>query len=45
MPTGATQPLWIYFPAPPASVTSLNIVLPAGPTISGMPVSATPPGG
>jgi hypothetical protein len=45
MSPGTTQPLWIYFPAPPASVTSLSIVLAAGPTISGMPVSARPPSG
>ncbi len=45
MSPGTKQPLWIYFPAPPASVTSLRIVLPDGPTISGMPLSATPLGG
>ncbi len=45
MPVGTTQPLWVYFPAPPPSVSSLNVVLPAGPTIAGMPVSATPSGG
>jgi outer membrane protein OmpA-like peptidoglycan-associated protein len=43
MPTGTTQPLWVYFPAPPQSVTSLTIVLPTGPTIAGMSISPTPP--
>ncbi len=45
MPIGTKQPLWLYIPAPPASVTSLNIVLPTGPTISGMPLSAAPSSG
>lgn len=45
IPIGTTLPLWVYFPAPPASATSLNVVIPAGPTIPGMPLSATPSGG
>lgn len=37
-------PMWGYFPAPPATVSSLNVVMPGGAaTIKGMPISSAPP--
>lgn len=38
------DPLWAYFPAPPASVTSLSVVMPGGSAkIADVPISSTPP--
>ena len=45
IPIGTTQLLWIYLPAPAASVSSLKIVLPAGASISGIPLVPTPASG
>ncbi len=38
------EPLWAYFPAPPANVTTISFVLPGGKVrIGGVPVEATAP--
>lgn len=37
--SGVAVPVWEYFAAPPANVTSMNVVLPGGsPTIRNVPV-------
>jgi outer membrane protein OmpA-like peptidoglycan-associated protein len=42
--SSVTLPLWAYYPAPPASVTALDVVMPAGHgTISGVPITDGPP--
>ena len=41
---GADYPEWIYFAAPPSSVSALTVVAPGGsPQVSGVPISASPP--
>jgi outer membrane protein OmpA-like peptidoglycan-associated protein len=38
-----TYPLWLYFPVPPASTSTVNVLLPgAAASINSVPVSATP---
>jgi outer membrane protein OmpA-like peptidoglycan-associated protein len=41
MPTGGyTYPLWIYFPAPPTSTTSMTVVIPGGGAqVAGVPIT------
>ncbi len=44
MPKGVTYPLWLYFPAPPASTSTVNVILPgAAASINGVPVAAAGP--
>jgi OOP family OmpA-OmpF porin len=42
---GQTDLEWVRYPAPPASVTSLDVAVPQGPIFTGVPVTAgtTPP--
>jgi hypothetical protein len=36
-------PLWAYYPAPPASVTSMSVLLPTGVKVQGVPISNSAP--
>jgi len=41
---GADYPQWIYFPAPPSSVSTVTLVAPGGAAkVAGVPISASPP--
>ena len=44
MNPGDSYPVWAYFPAPPASTSTVTIELPNGSaSIAGVPISSTPP--
>ncbi len=44
MNPGDSYPVWAYFPAPPASASTLNVELPNGSAdVTGVPIEATPP--
>jgi len=44
MNPGDSYPVWAYFPAPPASTSTINVELPNGSAdVTGVPIGATPP--
>lgn len=44
MKPGDSYPVWAYFPAPPASTSTINIELPNGSAdVTGVPIDASPP--
>jgi OOP family OmpA-OmpF porin len=46
LPVGKSYPVWLYYPAPPAGVTTMTVVLPGGGVrIGGVPLQPAPSGG
>lgn len=41
---GDTYPVWLYFPAPPATTSTITVAMPGGATrIAGVPIATAPP--